>query len=133
MSIQAVSWAIKQKTGSPTAKVLLICLANYADEDGLCWPSQATIANETELSERAAREWLKTLEENGFIERTRRHRADGTRASDLIRLCLNRCSETPPVNQPANSADSDDLPANGAEPTGTTFRAMNRQRTIKRI
>jgi hypothetical protein len=58
MSIQAVAWAISQKVGSPTGKVLLICLANYADEHGICWPSQSTIAKETELSERSATIWL---------------------------------------------------------------------------
>ena len=77
MSIQAVAWAIRQRVGSPTGKVLLMCLANYADENGECWPSQTTISNEAELGERATRDWLKTLEESGFIERRRRNRADG--------------------------------------------------------
>lgn len=88
MSIQAVAWAIDQKTGSSAGKVVLICLANYADEDGKCWPSQATIAAETELSERSVREWLQKLEEAGFVSREPRRRDDGYRASDLIRLAF---------------------------------------------
>lgn len=86
MSIQAVAWAIEQKTGSPAGKVVLICLANYADENGECWPSQATIAKETELSERSVREWLQKLEDAGIISREHRQRQDGSRKSDLIRL-----------------------------------------------
>ncbi len=34
MSIQAVHWAIEQKTGSPSAKATLWSIANYANEDG---------------------------------------------------------------------------------------------------
>jgi len=96
MSIQAVAWAIDQKTGSAAGKVVLICLANYADEHGECWPSQETIAAETELSERSVREWLQKLEEAGLLTRTPRRREDGYRASDLIRLACK--------NQPAKSA-----------------------------
>ncbi|MBL4645069.1 MAG: hypothetical protein COA52_11595 [Hyphomicrobiales bacterium] len=59
MSIQAVAWALGLKVGSPTGKVLLLCLANYANEKGECWPNQRTIANETELSTRTTRQWLK--------------------------------------------------------------------------
>ena len=43
MSIQAVAWAISQRVGSPTGKVLLMCLANYVNEKGECWPSQKTV------------------------------------------------------------------------------------------
>lgn len=96
MSIQAVAWAIDQKTGSAAGKVVLICLANYADETGTCWPSQETIAAETELSERSVREWLQKLEDAGFLTRERRQRQDGYRASDLIVLAVK--------NLPAKSA-----------------------------
>lgn len=117
MSIQAVAWAIDQKTGSPAGKVVLLCVANYADENGECWPSQETIAAETELSERSVREWLQKLEEIGLLTRTPRRREDGYRASDLIRLSFK--------NQPAKSAGKPRshrqlapiLPAPAAAPT----------------
>lgn len=86
MSIQAIAWAIEQKTGSPAGKVVLMCLANYAGEHGECWPSQATIAAETELSERSVRDWLLRLEAAGLLVREHRQRADGSRKSDMIRL-----------------------------------------------
>ncbi|WP_166647809.1 helix-turn-helix domain-containing protein [Aquamicrobium defluvii] len=101
MSIQAVAWAIDQKTGSAAGKVVLICLANYADEDGKCWPSQKTIAEETELSERSVREWLQKLEDAGLLTREPRRRDDGYRAADLICLALK--------NQPAKSAGKPNL------------------------
>lgn len=117
MSIQAVAWAIDQKTGSPAGKVVLLCVANYADENGECWPSQETIAAETELSERSVREWLQKLEEAGLLTRSPRRRDDGYRASDLIRLSFK--------SQPAKSAGkvqshrqlAPTLPAPAAAPT----------------
>lgn len=126
MSIQAVAWAIRQRVGSPTGKVLLMCLANYADESGECWPSQGTMSAEAELGERATRDWLKTLEDQGFIERQRRHRGDGSRTSDLIRLCLNRPPDTPASDLPAESAGRPNQPASGAAPTGISCRTYRR-------
>lgn len=91
MSIQAVAWAIKVKVGSPTKKAVLIVLCNYADQDGYCWPSQETIASDTELTDRSIRTALAALEEEGFIERSARpRRPDSTRQSDMIRIVFSR-------------------------------------------
>jgi DNA-binding MarR family transcriptional regulator len=87
MSAEARTWAKKQRTGSPAAKSVLVALADYAgSEHGECWPSQATLARETELSERAVRKYLKKLEDDGFIKRKRRGTESGGRTSDLITL-----------------------------------------------
>ncbi len=87
MSAEARTWAKKQRTGSPFAKAVLVALADYAgSENGECWPSQATIARETELSERAVRKYLRQLEDDGFIKRKRRGTKSGGRTSDLITL-----------------------------------------------
>lgn len=86
MSAQAQGWAWKVRTGNPTLKAVLVAVANYADENGLCWPSQARLARDTELSERTIARSLASLEEAGVIERTRRSDEDGYRTSDMIRL-----------------------------------------------
>ena len=106
MSIQAVAWAISQRVGSPTGKVLLICLANYANERGECWPSQRTIAHEAELSRRTAITWLYRLEKDGFINRKRRQSKDGFRTSDLVTLQLNKLPEP---SEPFDTNDPDDM------------------------
>lgn len=77
MSWQATAWAEKQKTGSPARKVLLLVLANYADENGLCWPSQATLAEGTEQSIDTVQRQLRKLEADGHILREKRLRAGG--------------------------------------------------------
>jgi len=127
MSIQAVAWAISQCTGSPTGKGLLICLANYADERGECWPSQKTIARDAELGERATRDWLKKLEEQGLISRRRRHRSDGSRTSDTYILNLAKTSNSAANSLAAESAGRPDLPASDAEPSGTSCRTYRQE------
>src|SRR3954468_13210512 len=67
MSWQATAWAEKQVTGSPARKVLLLVLANYADEDGICWPSQETLAKGTEQSLDTIQRQLKKLEQKELI------------------------------------------------------------------
>jgi len=103
MSIQAVAWAISKRVGSPTGKALLICLANYANERGECWPSQRTIAHEAELSRRTAITWLNRLERDRFITRKRRQSKDGFRTSDLVTLQLDKLPE------PSEPFDVDDM------------------------
>lgn len=120
MSIQAVAWAISQRVGSPTGKVLLMCLANYANEHGECWPSQKTISKEAELGERATRDWLKKLEQAGFIERHRRNRNDGSRTSDLIILNLSKKIDTAPETLTADNAARPNQAAAGSQPNGTS-------------
>ncbi len=82
MSVKAISWAYEQNVKQPGAKFVLVSLANYADENGFCYPSQRTIARMTAQSERTVRGHLKQLEEDGFIKRDHRYAADGQRTSD---------------------------------------------------
>ena len=48
---------------SPAQKAVLVSLADNANDDGVCWPSVARIAERTCLSERAVRNALRWLEQ----------------------------------------------------------------------
>lgn len=87
MSVEAIAWASKQRTGSPGAKLVLIALANYANDRNQCWPSQATLAMWTEQSDRTIRTHLAALESMGLIARQAREVA-GAFTTDLITLNL---------------------------------------------
>ena len=104
-----------------------MCLANYANERGECWPSQKTIAREAELGERATRDWLQKLEAQGFISRSRRHRADGSRTSDHVVLKLTRAPDSGDNNLTADSAARPDLAASDAKPSGTSCRTYRHE------
>ncbi len=91
MSFDAVSWAWNQKTGNkPGRKWTLVAVAQFADEDGYCWPGQKMLAEYTEQSPRTIRNHLTWLEENGYLTRKSRLRPDGTHTSDAYYLNLDK-------------------------------------------
>lgn len=106
MSFQAMTWAVKQKVGNATGKAVLLMLANYADENGSCYPGQDKLAKECECSSRTVREWLDKFETMGLIVRQERRREDGYRTSDLIVMQLEKSPEafSPENNSPENNA-----------------------------
>lgn len=77
MSVQAISWALSVKTGDPSAKVVLVALANYADDRGRCWPAQSTIAEQTEQSVDTVQRRIKDLENLGLLQRMERPYQNG--------------------------------------------------------
>lgn len=53
-----------------TQKLVLISLADQANDDGICWPSVSTTSQRTGLCERATRRALADLEKQGHIKRS---------------------------------------------------------------
>jgi hypothetical protein len=96
MSWQATAWAVRQKTGAASRKALLLVLANYADEHGVCWPSQETLKAETELSEDTIQRQSKILKKLGLIKIIRRPRKAGTWSGLLYQLNLSVEASTMP-------------------------------------
>ena len=90
MSVHAINWALCSRTGKATSKCLLVTLANYADENGVCWPSQARLAHETEMSVDSVQRRLRELERDGLIVRQRRNGKGGQRTSDLYELQMEK-------------------------------------------
>lgn len=87
MSLKFVTLVARRSKGL-TAKAgnVLRVLAERADLQGRCFPSQATIAEDANVSPRTVRSALKELEECGWITRQHRQRRDGSRSSDLITI-----------------------------------------------
>jgi hypothetical protein len=117
MSWQATAWAIKQTTGSPAAKLLLLTLANYADADGCCWPSQEVLAEDTEQSVDTVQRQLKKLVEARLIRKVPRSQGPGRWASRTYFLDMGVAKKTKPQSaarsedeQPEPSAESDRSP-----------------------
>jgi hypothetical protein len=86
MSVQAITWAFQASVADPIKKFILVTLGNYADEYGVCWPSQSTLIAACSCSERKLRESLKSLEAEGWIKRIQRRRKNGSRRSDAVLL-----------------------------------------------
>lgn len=103
VSLKATSWAweIPTKEIGMTNKFVLLALADYADKDGVCYPSQATLGDKVDLSERSIRTALEALEGLGLITREARSSTFGRR-TDVIHLTFldPRNRQNLPVAQP---------------------------------
>jgi len=88
LSVWATTWAYEQTVKPVGRKFVLVCLANYADEKGYCFPSQQTLASMTDQGVSTVREHLKALESDGLIVREHRYsqKDGGGRTSDGFHL-----------------------------------------------
>lgn len=69
MSIKLMSqvWELEI---SQSEKIVLLSLADQANDDGFCWPSIPTIARRCSLTERGVYKIIARLEESGFLQRS---------------------------------------------------------------
>ena len=93
MSVQAMFWALKVKTNTPTQKLILLLLADRANDKGTCFPSMSTIAKDACVSRGCVIENVKKLSALGFIDvknRTIKNAETGTnrQTSNLYKLNL---------------------------------------------
>jgi len=77
-------WQMRSLT--PTQKLVLLCLAQHANAQGECWPSVATIAEETGYSARAVQLALADLRQAGHIKITPATSEGGRCKSNVYRL-----------------------------------------------
>jgi hypothetical protein len=84
MSLDALTWASQQATGSPSAKVTLFAIANYCNPATWCgYPGQDKIAEITEQSLDSVQRRITELEAKGLLRRIPlRHR--GRRSVDFF-------------------------------------------------
>jgi len=114
VSFQAMAWAVEQKTGSASTKLVLLILANYADNVGVCWPSQERLANDTDMTDRSIRNAVAALVAVGLVTVEERRGTSGVRKTNVYRLAL-----------PENISDGEpDHRKNSTETTGNHFRSL---------
>jgi uncharacterized phage protein (TIGR02220 family) len=77
--------AIKAKIGNAQRKLVLITLADIANEHGKCWPSHQYIADRAECSRRSVITHLSALEKAGIISIEQRSE-NGIKTSNVYRI-----------------------------------------------
>tara|TARA_R100000541_G_scaffold30953_2_gene39877 strand:+ start:20193 stop:20921 length:729 start_codon:yes stop_codon:yes gene_type:complete len=93
--------AMKAKVGNPLRKLVLIKLADNANDKGECWPSYQHIADQCEMSKSTVRKHIKDLSDSGFLWVENRKGPKGN-TSNLYHLTLHPMpSENTPM--PSNS------------------------------
>ena len=85
MSLILMAQAMKMKVGNPLRKLVLIKLADNANDEGKCWPSHSHIADHCEISSRSVMNHVKALEKAMFL--TVEHRVkDNKKQSNMYHL-----------------------------------------------
>lgn len=85
MSVHALSWAFGVDA-TPTQKLAMLALANFADADGVCWPAYKRLEAMTGLNRRTLMRCYKELSDKGILAVVVREREDGSRASNIYRF-----------------------------------------------
>ena len=86
MSFDAMAWAAKRPCKNSLNKLVLLMLANYADENYSTYPSYKHLAKLCECNERSVMRAVKSLEEDGAIKIRKRFTDDGKQTSNLFVL-----------------------------------------------
>ena len=68
MSIHISSAVWKAPIPNAGAKIVLLALADIANHEGVCWPSNGTLCAMTSLSKTTVKEHLRALAEQGIID-----------------------------------------------------------------
>lgn len=102
MSMRLMAQAMSIKVGNPLRKLVLIKLADNANDDGLCYPSYQYIADVCEISKASARNHIDALIEMGFVSKKARKNKDGS-SSNLYTLHLDKGMPTDSTGMLGNS------------------------------
>lgn len=103
MSIAALNWAWSQECPNATSKLVLLALADKANEDGECWPGMGTVADMAGISARQVSTHLGRLEEAGLLSRSRARRDNGTMSGYRYHLNVHRKDASTGSGQPVEA------------------------------
>ncbi|RAW92448.1 MULTISPECIES: helix-turn-helix domain-containing protein [unclassified Photorhabdus] len=88
MSMNLMAHAMSVKVGNPLRKLILLKLADNANDQGECWPSVPYIAEQCEMSERSVQNHIKQLVNDGLLWIEERKSENGLNKSNVYHLTL---------------------------------------------
>lgn len=80
------NWVIRSNKLQGSEKLLYIALLNRANSKGECWPSLATLENDSGVTKKTVLRKLEALEVKGLIRRVRRKSPDGRDMSNMYKI-----------------------------------------------
>ena len=108
MSIKIMTAVWDREDLSSTQKLVLLALADWANDEGLCWPSIERVAKKSSLKKRAVQLAIRSLEEMQFI---RREEVIGKGNKYWIQIPVHHMhpciKDTPPVHEVHGTRASD--------------------------
>lgn len=104
MSMELMVKAMKLKVGNPLRKLVLLKLADNANDQGECWPSYQHIADQCEIGRSTVKGHVRALEEMGMLRREYRRKGE-LNQSNLFHLRLDEKE----YKQPSKGGAGSDL------------------------
>lgn len=95
MSMNLMAKAMSIKVGNPLRKLVLIKLADNANDVGECWPSYQHIADQCEVSRSTVKSHIRALEDMGLLKREFRRKGE-LNQSNVFYLTLDNAQQIPP-------------------------------------
>lgn len=114
MSMELMVKAMKTKVGNPLRKLVLIKLADNANDMGECWPSYQHVADQCEIARSTVKSHIRELEKAGLVRREYRRKGE-LNQSNLFHLNLDGGFSPAP-----GGGAADDLPRSAENPGGAT-------------
>lgn len=114
MSMRLMVQAMNCKVGSPARKLVLLKLADNANDDGICFPSYQYIADKCEMTRRSAISHIEYLIKMGLVSKKERKNKDGS-ISNLYFLHLEQGSENFALGGENISLGSENFALGGSE------------------
>ena len=100
MSFEAMKWASQQNAGGSTNKLVLLLLANYADQEYQCFPSIKKLAEMTECSTDTVRRAVHNLRNAGLIEIRERYEAFGDKKRQTSNIYILKAGDSHSATHP---------------------------------
>ncbi|EEV8774681.1 helix-turn-helix domain-containing protein [Escherichia coli] len=103
MSMNLMAKAMNIKVGNPLRKLVLIKLADNANDNGECWPSYQHVADQCEVSRSTVKSHIRALEEMGLLKREFRRKGE-LNQSNVFYLTLDNAQQLQPESGGAGAA-----------------------------
>lgn len=88
MSNRVLNFVWDRSPSEGTELLVLLSLADQANDEGDCWPSVRSLCKRARIDRRYAQRIIRNLAARGEIEITRRKRPDGSDTSNSYRIIL---------------------------------------------
>jgi len=128
MSIKIMSWVLDHSPYEGKARLVHVVLADHANDDGKCWPSQSKIAARAGCSVEHVRVTVRQMEADGFIqiieESTRQGKAHTYLLKSPNHLVPKSTGEGPQVDRQTSPNPS---PSNRKEPSSKPSNTLAQQ------
>ncbi|QSI39343.1 helix-turn-helix domain-containing protein [Klebsiella pneumoniae] len=116
MSMTLMAKAMAIKTGNPIRKLVLIKLADNANDSGECWPSYKHIADHCECSKSAVRDHIDALISMGLLVKENRPGLKNGKGNASNLYCMNLDNPMPPKSIAPMPPESTGMPPKSIAP-----------------